>query len=114
MTTLRSYFTGIASKYLSAVDATGISSCIDYPDPAKVIGANQISNQYKIGSNQFTKILGNPCSEKLRLHATFLFFHPDAEDPESCTDKVTYYDTRANQPNRSCARRGERVAIWPV
>ena len=70
--------------------------------------------EFLVGVNQFTKILESPCSEKLRLHATFLFFHPDAEDPESCTEKVTYYDTRVNQPNRSCGRRGERVAIWSV
>lgn len=83
MNTLQSYFTGTASKYLSAVDAT------------------PKSNQHEIGSNRFTEILGNPGSEKKRLEATFLLFSPDSDSPESCVDVVTWYDTRLNQPNRS-------------
>lgn len=83
MTSLSNYFKGTASKYLSAVDAT--------PE----------SGQHEIGSNKFTTILGTPGSEKLRFKATFLFFNPDAEEPESCTDVVTYYDTRLNQPHRA-------------
>jgi hypothetical protein len=87
MTSLSNYFKGTASKYLSAVDAT--------PN----------SNQHEIGSNKFTAILGNPGGEKLRFKATFLFFNPDMEEPEACTDVVTYYDTRLNQPNRSAEYR---------
>lgn len=83
MSSLNAYFRGIASKYLSAVDAT----------PA--------SHQHEIGSNKFVSILGNPGSEKLRFKATFLFFNPDSEEPESCTDVVTYYDARLNQPHRA-------------
>jgi hypothetical protein len=83
MTSLSNYFTGTASKYLSKVDAT------------------QESNQHEIGSNKFTAILGNPGSEKRRFHATFLYFNPQTDQPEVCTDEVTYYDTRLNQPNRS-------------
>lgn len=83
MNSLQSYFTGTASKYLSAVDAT------------------PKSNQHEIGSNRFTQILGNPGSEKKRLEATFLLFAPDSDSPESCVDIVTWYDTRLNQPCRS-------------
>lgn len=83
MTSLSNYFKGTASKYLSAVDST------------------PKSNQHEIGSNKFTEILGNPGNEKLRFKATFLFFSPDGETPESCRDLVTYYDTRLNQPDRS-------------
>lgn len=82
MTALSDYFKGTASKYLSAVDAT------------------PTSNQHEIGSNKFTAILGNPGSEKLRFRATFVFFNPDLEEPETCTDTVTYYDTRVGQANR--------------
>lgn len=83
MASLSNYFKGTASKYLSAVDAT------------------PVSNQHEIGSNKFVAILGNPESEKLRFDATFLFFNPDLEEPESFRDIVTYYDVRLNQPNRS-------------
>lgn len=83
MTSLSTYFTGTASKYLSAVDATSKS------------------NQHEIGSNKFTAILGDPGSSKLRFTATFLLFKTDEEQPESCRDDVTYYDTRLNQAGRS-------------
>ncbi|MBX3585409.1 MAG: restriction endonuclease [Ramlibacter sp.] len=83
MTSLSTYFKGTASKYLSAVDAT----------PS--------SNQHEIGSNKFTAILGTPGNAKLRFKATFLFFNPDTEQPESCRDDVTYYDARLNQPHRA-------------
>ena len=87
MSTLKQYFTGIASKYLSVVDAS------------------PRSNQHEIGSNSFTQILGNPGSEKLRYEATFLLFSDDTLEPEICTDTVTYYDTRLNQPSRSAEYR---------
>ncbi len=87
MTSLSDYFKGTASKYLSAVDAT------------------PKSNQHEIGSNKFTAILGNPGTNKLRFTATFLYFNSDADDPETCTDTVTYYDTRLYQPNRAAEYR---------
>lgn len=83
MTTLQSYFSGIAAKYLSAVDATSKS------------------NQHEIGSNKFVSILGDPGAEKKYFEATFLFFDPDKEEPETCLDKVTWYDTRIGQPHRA-------------
>ena len=90
MNALSNYFKGTACKYLSAVDTT----------PSK-------SNQHEIGSNKFTAILGTPTAgnEKLLFNATFMWFANDAEDPEICSDNVTYYDTRANQPNRSAEYR---------
>jgi len=84
MNSLSNYFRGTACKYLSAVDAT----------PSK-------SNQHEIGSNKFTAILGVPGNEKSRFNATFMFFPTDADEPEICSDIVTYYDTRVGQPNRS-------------
>lgn len=84
MTALNNYFKGTACKYLSAVDAS----------PSK-------SNQHEIGSNKFTTILGIPGTDKIKFNATFMYFSPDAEEPETCTDLVTYYDTRVGQPHRS-------------
>lgn len=92
MTSLSNYFTGIASKYLSKVDAT----------TKRRKGG---STQHEIGSNQFTTILGNPGSEKRRFNATFLYFNPDVEALDPCTDVVTFYDTRQNQENRSAEYR---------
>ena len=88
MNTLRSYFSGVAAKYLSAVDAT----------PSK-------SNQHEIGSNKFTAILGDPGKSKVVFEATFLYFNPDTDEPESCSDRVTWYDTRVEQPHRSAEYR---------
>lgn len=88
MNTLRSYFSGVAAKYLSAVDAT----------PSK-------SNQHEIGSNKFTAILGDPGKSKVVFKATFLYFNPDTDEPESCSDRVTWYDTRVEQPHRSAEYR---------
>ncbi len=87
MVTLSSYFSGVAIKYLSAVDAT------------------PRSHQHEIGSNKFTTILGDPGTEKKRLDATFVFFNPDADEPESCHDAVTWYDTRLNQKQRGAEYR---------
>lgn len=88
MNTLRSYFSGVAAKYLSAVDAT----------PSK-------SNQHEIGSNKFTAILGDTGKSKVVFEATFLYFNPDTDEPESCSDRVTWYDTRVEQPHRSAEYR---------
>ncbi|MBP7493726.1 MAG: restriction endonuclease, partial [Rhodoferax sp.] len=38
-------------------------------------------------------------------NATFLYFNPDVEVLEPCTDVVTFYDTRLNQENRSAEYR---------
>lgn len=88
MTTLRTYFSGVAAKYLSAVDAT----------PSK-------SNQHEIGSNKFVEILGDPGTSKVIFEATFLYFNPDADEPEASEDRVTWYDTRVEQKHRSAEYR---------
>ncbi|WP_341684654.1 type II restriction endonuclease [Limnohabitans sp.] len=88
MTTLRSCFTGVAAKYLSAVDATPSTS-----------------NQHEINSNKFTAILGDPGTSKVIFEATFLYFNPDADEPEACEDRVTWYDTRVGQTHRSAEYR---------
>lgn len=82
MNTLDQYVRGCAFKYLSAVDAKGIS------------------NQHEIGSNKLKEILGDPGLGELRFEATFIFFNPELEEPESCVDTVTYYDTRRYQEHR--------------
>lgn len=96
MTTLQSFFTGVAAKYLSAVDATPRKSRNN---------AKSKSTQHEIGSNKFTAILGNPESSKVYFDATFLYFHPDTEEPESCNDVVTWYDSRARKEGRSAEYR---------
>jgi hypothetical protein len=88
MSTLKSYFTGVAAKYLSAVDASPTTS-----------------NQHEIGSNKFKAILGDPGATKVIFEATFLYFKPDEDEPESCEDRVTWYDTRLGQRNRSAEYR---------
>lgn len=89
MNSLSDYFVGTACKYLSEVDTS----------PSK-------SNQHEIGSNRFAEILGIPSgSEKRVFEATFVFFAADLEEPEIIKDKVTYYDSRVNQPHRSAEYR---------
>jgi hypothetical protein len=88
MSTLKSYFTGVAAKYLSAVDASPTTS-----------------NQHEIGSNKFKAILGDPGATKVVFEATFLYFKPDEAEPESCEDRVTWYDTRLDKPHRSAEYR---------
>lgn len=84
MTALSKYFTGIASKYLSKVDATAES------------------NQHEIGSGKkFAAILGDPGGDKQRLKATFVFFNPATEELDVCDSGVTYYDSRFGKEDRS-------------
>ena len=87
MESLKQHFTGVAAKYLTAVDAT-----------AK-------SNQHEIGSNYFTRILGNPGSQKIYLDGTFLYLDDDLDDPVRATGLLTWYDTRLNQPHRAAEYR---------
>jgi hypothetical protein len=88
MSSLNSYFSGVATKYLSAVDAT----------PSK-------SNQHEIGSNKFTAILGDPGTSNITFEATFLYFDPVNDQIESSKGQVTWYDSRKNQPKRSAEYR---------
>jgi hypothetical protein len=88
MSSLNLYFSGVATKYLSAVDAT----------PSK-------SNQHEIGSNKFTAILGDPGTSNITFEATFLYFDPVNDQIESSKGQVTWYDSRKNQPKRSAEYR---------
>ena len=88
MSSLNSYFSGVATKYLSAVDAT----------PSK-------SNQHEIGSNKFTAILGDPGTSNITFEATFLYFDPVNDQIEISKGQVTWYDSRKNQPKRSAEYR---------
>jgi len=82
VSSLRHHFTGVAAKYLSAVDAT------------------PRSRQHEIGSNSFVEILGNPGAEKVPLEGTFLYFDDESESPLKASGTLTWYDTRLNQDNR--------------
>jgi hypothetical protein len=84
MTTLDTYFSGVAVKYLSAVDTT----------PSK-------SNQHEIGSNKFSAILGVPSDSNAVFEATFLYFDPDKDEVVRSFGPLTWYDSRKNNPSRS-------------
>lgn len=82
---LSDYFTGVTAKYLSAVDA----------EPARSHG-----HEFGIPS-KFTPVMGYPGSEKIQLSATYIFLGEDEDDSESIEGFVTWYDSRASNPNRS-------------
>lgn len=83
MESLRQHFTGIATKYLSRVDAT------------------RNSNQHEIGSNAFVRILGDPGQISVFLRGVFLYFNDGAEEPLRATGQLTWYDSRRHQPQRA-------------
>lgn len=83
MESLRQHFTGVAAKYLSAVDAT------------------PRSHQHEIGSNAFVQILGNPGALKVLFEGTFLYFDDESETPLKSSGALTWYDTRLRQPHRN-------------
>ncbi|AVD93718.1 restriction endonuclease [Pseudomonas sp. SWI36] len=82
MESLRHHFTGIATKYLSRVDAT------------------RNSNQHEIGSNAFASILGQPGHVSVFLRGVFLYFGDGAEEPLRAAGQLTWYDARRHQPHR--------------
>lgn len=83
MESLRQHFTGVAAKYLSAVDAT------------------PRSNQHEIGSNAFVRILGDPGQQKVFFEGTFLYFDDESEIPLKAGGILTWYDTRLRQAHRN-------------
>lgn len=83
METLRQHFTGVAAKYLSAVDAT------------------PKSRQHEIGSNAFVNILGDPGEQKVTFEGTFLYFDDDGAGIDKASGPLTWYDTRLRQPLRN-------------
>ncbi|MBN2866393.1 MAG: hypothetical protein JXK16_10335 [Thiotrichales bacterium] len=88
---LKHYIQGAVAKKLSQVDA----------NPSK-------SNQHEIGGLSragFKRFLGEPLNgESLSFKAKFFYFKDD-QAPEYLEDTVTWYDTRANQTNRSAEYR---------
>lgn len=83
MESLRQHFSGVAAKYLSAVDAT------------------PKSRQHEIGSNAFVQILGNPGAEKVLYEGVFLYFDDESETPLKASGVLTWYDTRLKQSYRA-------------
>lgn len=81
MESLHEHFTGVAAKYLSKVDAKG--------------------DQHEIGSNRFTKILGNPGADKIRLQGSYLYLDDEQSEPLRASGELTWYDTRLNQDDRN-------------
>ncbi|MBH3396418.1 MULTISPECIES: type II restriction endonuclease [Pseudomonas] len=82
MGTLRQQFTGVAAKYLSAVDAT------------------PRSHQHEIGSNAFVQILSNPGAQKIAYEGAFLYFDDESDIPLKASGVLTWYDTRLRQVHR--------------
>lgn len=82
MDRLRQHFTGVASKYLSRVDAT------------------PTSNQHEIGSKAFASILGDPGHSTVIFDASFFFFTDDDDETLKAAGQVSWYDVRRNNPNR--------------
>lgn len=91
-TKISDYFEGVAAKYLSAVDA----------DPEK-------SHQHEIGGllkAGFGHLLGKPGkNEVFTFPARQIYIDEQSETPVSCESDVSWYDARANNPNRSAEYR---------
>jgi len=79
---LSDYFTGIAAKHLSAVEAD-----------------TKTSNQHEFdGVANFKKILG---VEKRKFPALFMYFCDDEDSTITADGFLTWYDARENHPKRS-------------
>lgn len=85
---LADVFTSAAFKYLTEVDAN--------PDS---------SNQHEIGGlvkAGLGRDIGMPDSgKKIRIKTTLVYLNEEDETPLIVEDRVTWYDTRYNQPHRS-------------
>lgn len=84
---LSQYFTGVAIKNLSAVEA----------DP-------YISNQHEFnGVNGLKKIFGRPEGKK-KFNTRFIYLNDHDDEPVIADGFLTWYDARANHPTRSECR----------
>jgi len=86
MYNLSEYFTAVAAKYLSAVDA----------EPNK-------SNQHEFGGlvkAGFGKFLLSPDHKSVKYDAKFIYFDDATDEPLTCEGEVTWYDSRAGQSHR--------------
>ena len=78
---LNKYFSGVAAKRLSAVEADA-----------------SISNQHEYnGVSMLKRIFG---TEKRRIATDFLYLEDDEDDLKT-SGELTWYDARANNPNRT-------------
>lgn len=85
---LSEYFTGVAAKVLSKVEA----------DLA-------VSHQHEFnGSAPLKKLFGTP-AEKTVFQARFLYLRDGEDDPAAEDGTLTWYDSRRNQPGRSAEYR---------
>lgn len=83
---LSEHFTAVASKYLSAVEAD-----------------SHRSNQHEFnGANKLREIFG---SERQEFKTTFIYLCDDDPEPIKDDGYLTWYDARANNPNRSAEYR---------
>ncbi|MEN9386902.1 MAG: hypothetical protein RLZZ185_1643, partial [Bacteroidota bacterium] len=88
MSGLSQYFTGIATKRLSAVET----------DPAT-------SNQHEFnGTRPMVSIFGTG-ETRQKVDCTFMYFDDDEEKTTTSNGFLTWYDSRANQPHRSAEYR---------
>lgn len=86
---LSEHFTAVASKYLSAVEAD-----------------SHRSNQHEFnGANKLREIFG---SERQEFKTTFIYLCDDDPEPIRDNGYLTWYDARANNPNRSI----EQQILW--
>lgn len=93
---LSEYFTGVAAKTLSAVEA----------DPVK-------SNQHEFnGSNPLIQIFGEAGTEKHRFQATMLYLDENGDEPVVASSWVTWYDARAKSTART--GRSEHRLYFPT
>mgnify|MGYP000010220597 CR=1 FL=1 len=82
---LKQFFSGVAAKRLSAVEAD-----------------QSVSHQHEFnGINRFRSMLGN---SKQTFRTVFLYLDDD-HDPVRATGLTTWYDARENQPSRSAEYR---------
>lgn len=80
---LSEYFEGVAIKTLSGVDIT----------PAK-------SNQHEIGTTEDMRAFMGIPEGKQYLPTRFIYLDDESENPTVDDGRLTYYDTRLNQPHR--------------
>lgn len=85
---LSEYFEGVAMKTLSGVDIT----------PAK-------SNQHEIGTTEDMRAFMGIPEDKEYLSTRFIYLDDESENPVVDDGRLTYYDTRRNQPKRNAEYR---------
>jgi hypothetical protein len=91
--TLTDIFDAVAVKYLSGVDIPKVNS--------KGRGSNQheLGGLKKAGIGQY---LGEPGKEEtFKFNVTMAYINDEEEEPTTCRDVVSWYDSRRKSPHRS-------------